>query len=299
MKLPILFKSVSGCLLAFALVDVSLAAGPAQNLPNYVGQKDVGRLRLFETPKAFAWYLPTGLSSELYCPTSGRCVVKVLNTVQPSEITMLEKYSLGDNRGAMKLNSFDPAVISVQESFANLRFPGGQEWKQESLNVHEKASYATYAVRVKPSEVGDLQNAFNDAGLGEFVSRVTLNAESVEDYLTIQNPNVLVDELSKLTGRTSGLRIDRVVDEIVEKLRLDSNKFSQPDARLLTRMYIKLNMFDRAYGFYKVRASALARQDNPLFVRALESGPFQIICETRLLLKADSTATTSCRGVDE
>lgn len=282
----------------FILVFLLGSSAFAQaNLPNFGSAQMVGRVAAFPSPRGTTWYLPLALSPQLECsPDAAKrsCIVKVVNWLSPQESARLSQMQTQSRSGVAPVTPINPMVVrSVAEHFEGL--PQGfqsSEMKLQTLALNERGPYASVALRGDGSAIASVEQQFESSGVGSFESEVVLNAESVAEYIAIQNTDALRSALSGLSGRYSRSDMLASISRVVATLDLQTFNVDAGEARQIAAEQIR-SLFFR-YTRFKGYEVVLDQMPKTLVLRDEHSAPYQVRCLVNLQLKAGAVPQVAC-----
>jgi len=284
------------------LSSVALAYADEDNLPDLNQPQTEGRLAIFPTNQNVVWFAPMAFSSNLDCtpPSSSgerACFVRIYNRITDQEQAAMQHFvKAGQVVGGFR--DVDSIVHSVNESFSDLnsQLQTGVPMLLKTLVMDNRNTYASIALRVNSPNYKSLSQAYEEDGLGKFVSEVHFSGEYTGDYIAIQETSILRRALENLASNPVSLtETKNALKNALKASSLSLNNYSVDEANTiavshLVKDYFTLGRQGRLY----VRNDQLSSLPAVLVVLNETSSAVDAHCIATLELKKDATSTIKC-----
>jgi hypothetical protein len=197
------------CILAFSILLSSQAmslqsAAEEFALPNYAGRDQVGRLLVFRSDKSVNWYAPLAFSADFRCfgGTDGKkaCSLQIYNTATRTERASLARLETTVGTPVSFFTNLESFVTDISERFVDLptNFQAPVSTPRTLTLKGEGIPYISHLLRIPSDQADAIELQFRQSGVGNFLVKFTLQAESIETLVGIRNTTPLTEYLRSL-----------------------------------------------------------------------------------------------------
>lgn len=287
---------------SFLLLVVQSKTWAGDNLPNITGQKKVGRIVLFTSPKQVNWYLPMALSVDLSCSPNTSphrsCILKVINSLSESESNELNNYQRNTKSTVTYFSTIQSHIVKqVEENFAGLPLVANiLPSVSRTLEFNNRAPYARVDFRDTAEAISELETKYLSDGLGVFESKINLYTENIGDYLRVIDIRRLHSALQSTPAE--GLTREELhtfLDALVSDAQYKLNNLKTEEAKALLKNYLRYKLFKLNVGTKYVLDHAGLRElgNEATFIDETYS-PVNFTCNVKIELKEGAKQQVSC-----
>jgi len=187
-------------------------------------------------------------------------------------------------------------VKDIQESFKmNDQFATSNHMSMKNLTLSETNQYGMATVRVDAQTAKELEEKYQNEGLGSFDYSFHLMGDWTDEYVYVQDSSTIVSELVSLKGKTFYLRdISKKLKEAIAISDIRTQGLSPLEAKQLVYRFVLNRILVMAgYGKYYVSASALENVKTKLVILD-EKQRFSNFCSGSLNLKKGALSKLEC-----